>query len=332
MTSPQQARVPFKPGDVIKERYTLLRQIGAGTYGAIFAAVYRGNAVSRLAAVKLEKETQKYSLQYNEVNVMKALAASSHFAKFFRCGTHEGFKFVCMELLGPSLIQLVNRNRPYSLTLFQLLKTGIQAIKILQELHRAGFIHRDVKPENFVIGNTKNTSGTLYLIDFGLCKPILLEDGKIVKPDGPGNFRGTLRYASPNAHKLVELGRHDDLISLLYMMVDCYLRKLPWSNTENPDNILQIKEQSRGGILLQNMPPEFQEFENHIFSLNYEDEPNYKKLIGLLSLVGYNNRFDLNNWPFEWEEELNQQRSIVQQHQINGRSEFKLIEKINTSH
>ncbi|KAA6401388.1 MAG: putative Tau-tubulin kinase 1 [Streblomastix strix] len=209
------AHVTFKPGDVIKDRYTLLRQIGAGTYGAIFAALYRGNTVTRLVAIKFEKDMQKYSLQYNEVSVMKTLSESSHFAKFFRCGTHEGYKFVCMELLGPSLIKLVNRKRPYSLTLFQMLKFGVQAIKSLQELHHAGFIHRDVKPENFVIGNSKKTSGTIYLIDFGLCKRLSIQDGKIVKPTKPGSFRGTLRYASPNGHKLIELGRHDDLISLL---------------------------------------------------------------------------------------------------------------------
>ncbi|KAA6393273.1 MAG: putative Tau-tubulin kinase 1, partial [Streblomastix strix] len=225
------AHVTFKPGDVIKDRYTLLRQIGAGTYGAIFAALYRGNTVTRLVAIKFEKDMQKYSLQYNEVSVMKTLSESSHFAKFFRCGTHEGYKFVCMELLGPSLIKLVNRKRPYSLTLFQMLKFGVQAIKSLQELHHAGFIHRDVKPENFVIGNSKKTAGTIYLIDFGLCKRLSIQDGKIVKPTKPGSFRGTLRYASPNGHKLIELGRHDDLISLLYMMVEYYTGELPWSRT-----------------------------------------------------------------------------------------------------
>ncbi|KAA6399388.1 MAG: putative Tau-tubulin kinase [Streblomastix strix] len=317
MTSPITASVPLQIGDVIKDRYTLLKQIGAGTYGAIYAALYRGNMVTRLVAIKFEKVTQKYSLQYNEVALMKLLAGSSHFAKFYRCGTHEGFKFVCMELLGPSLIQLVNRKRPYQLNLFQLLKFGVQAIKCLQELHKAGFVHRDVKPENFVIGNTKKTAGTIYLIDFGLCKRLPVVDGKIVKPTNKGSFRGTLRYASPNGHKLLELGRHDDLISLLYMMVEYYTGKLPWSNTEDINEILHLKQQSIGGRLFSKMPLQFQEFENHIFQLDFVDEPDYKKLIGLMFLVAYNSKLDLNNWPFEWEEELNQQREIVR-HRLNS--------------
>ncbi|KAA6379150.1 MAG: putative Solute carrier family 22 member 7 [Streblomastix strix] len=201
LSNPTSAVVPFKAGDVIKDRYTLIRQIGAGTYGAIFAALYRSSTVARLVAIKLEKDMQKYSLQFNEVAVMKAMAGSSHYAKFYQCGTHEGFKF---------------------------------AIKTLEELHRVGFVHRDVKPDNFVIGNTRETAGIIFLIDFGLCKRLPIQNGQIVKPSQPGNFRGTLRYASVNAHRKRELGRHDDLISLLYMMVEYYTGRLPWSNTNDP--------------------------------------------------------------------------------------------------
>lgn len=54
--------------------------------------------------------------------------------------------------------------------------------------------------------------------------------GKIVKPTTQGKLRGTLRYASPNSHKKLELGRHDDLISLLYMVVEYYTGTLPWND------------------------------------------------------------------------------------------------------
>ncbi|KAA6367191.1 MAG: putative Tau-tubulin kinase 1 [Streblomastix strix] len=143
-----------------------------------------------------------------------------HFAKFYQCGTHKEYKFVAMELLGPSLIQLANRHHPCRFSLHELLKFGIQALDALRELHKAGFVHRDVKP---------NTIGIIYLIDFGLCKKIHKENGVIMKPMQPSSFRGTLRYASPNAHKRIELGRSDDLISLFYMLIELSIGKLPWS-------------------------------------------------------------------------------------------------------
>jgi hypothetical protein len=64
-----------------------------------------------------------------------------------------------------------------------------------------------------------------------------------------------------------------------------------------------LKEESRGGNLLQNMPVEFQEFENHIFSLDFVDEPGYNYLVGILNSAAARTGHNL-NLPFEWEAEL----------------------------
>jgi hypothetical protein len=57
-----EAKVPFQIGDVIKDSFTLVKQIGAGSFGAIFAALYRGTTITKFVAIKFEKDTQKYSL------------------------------------------------------------------------------------------------------------------------------------------------------------------------------------------------------------------------------------------------------------------------------
>ncbi|KAA6361631.1 MAG: hypothetical protein EZS28_042842 [Streblomastix strix] len=133
-----------------------------------------------------------------------------------------------MELLGPSIIEVVNRQKPYKFTLSQVLQFGIQGIESLSSIHSHGFVHRDIKPGNFVIGNTVETSGIFYLIDFGLCKRLQYQDGVVIKPPQNGSFRGTLRYASIQAHKKEELGRNDDLMSLFCIMIEFYVGKLPW--------------------------------------------------------------------------------------------------------
>ncbi|KAA6394660.1 MAG: putative protein serine/threonine kinase [Streblomastix strix] len=320
--------VPFKTGDVIQQKYTLQVRIGAGTYGVIFQALYKTEDIYKHVAIKLEKShPQQYTLQISEIIVMKAMIGSKHFAKFFQCGTHDQYKFVVMELLGPSLLRLVNRKRPYYFTLLQLLKFGTQAVKILQELHKAGFVHRDVKPDNFVIGNSLETAGTIYLIDFGLCKQLNKKDGLIIKPTAPGSFRGTMRYASPNAHKHIELGRQDDLISLLYMMIEFYAGKLPWSSqTTDEVKISLLKEQSTPDILLNKMPTVFHEFYNHIFTLDYEDEPDYDMLVDLFKEAAKDQKLDLDS-PFEWEQELKNQRAIVTKQQ---RIDFPFVNNMST--
>ncbi|KAA6356917.1 MAG: putative Tau-tubulin kinase 1 [Streblomastix strix] len=197
-------------------------------------------------------------------------------------GTHEKYKFVAMELLGPSLIDLVNRKRPYRFNLHSLLKFGVQAIDALQAIHQAGFVHRDIKPSNFVVGNTVETSSRLYLIDFGLCKKLNMQDGIVVKPSLKGNFRGTVRYASPNSHRKRELGRNDDLMSLIYIFVEFYIGTLPWVDVNDPEEVLRLKEFNQGGDLVSKMPPEFAQFEDHILSLNYTTEPDYQLLTSFL--------------------------------------------------
>lgn len=90
-----------------------------------------------------------------------------------------------------------------------------------------------------MIGLTKETRANLYLIDFGIAKRIVSENGELQKNEGSG-FRcastflflilsGTDQYASLNSHMGRALGKHDDLWSLFYMLCDL-LGLLPWRN------------------------------------------------------------------------------------------------------
>ncbi|KAA6369642.1 MAG: putative protein kinase, partial [Streblomastix strix] len=164
--------------------------------------------------------------------------------------------------------------------------------------------------DNFVIGNQQKSAGTIYLIDFGLCKRINKQNGNVVKPSYHSSFRGTVRYASPNAHRHLELGRQDDLISLLYVLVELYMGKLPWTKVTDPDMVFSLKIESQGGQLVENMPPEFQQFDDHIFTLDYEDEPDYLYLISLLESIADREGIDLDT-RFDWEIEIAERKAVV---------------------
>ncbi|KAA6334593.1 MAG: hypothetical protein EZS28_053050, partial [Streblomastix strix] len=104
--------VIYQVGDIIKNQYILLRQIGIGAFGAIFSVKRIGVSQSSPEAMKLEKENINFSQIYNEVAVMQEMQGKPHFAKFFQSGTHLNSKFCTMELLGPSLIDLITRKLP----------------------------------------------------------------------------------------------------------------------------------------------------------------------------------------------------------------------------
>ncbi|KAF5768562.1 putative protein kinase CK1-CK1-Pl family [Helianthus annuus] len=105
---------------------------------------------------------------------------------------------------------------------------AVEALSILEQLHLRGFVHGDVKPENFLLGQpgTPNEK-KLYLVDLGLGTHHLVINH--VEYDQKADvFRGTVRYASVHAHLGRTGSRRDDLESLAYTLIFLLRGKLPW--------------------------------------------------------------------------------------------------------
>ncbi|KAA6356233.1 MAG: putative protein serine/threonine kinase [Streblomastix strix] len=166
---------PFNVGDVIKDRYKIVRNISQGNRSAIFCAL---DQKMRQFAVKLEKNSGLTQVCI-EAAILNILAGSKHIPQFFYYGQHQDYKFLAQELLGTNMIELVDYNKHLKYSLPSVLKFGIQAIEAIQIVHKQGFVHRDIKPGNFLIGNTQGTTSLFYLTDFGLCKKLNIVNGII---------------------------------------------------------------------------------------------------------------------------------------------------------
>lgn len=94
-------------------------------------------------------------------------------------------------------------------------------------MHHRHFLHRDIKPDNFLIGSAKRAN-KVFIIDFGLAKRYLQRDGTHIPYRDSKNLTGTARYASINTHLGIEQGRRDDLESLGYVLMYFLRGSLPW--------------------------------------------------------------------------------------------------------
>ncbi|KAA6394420.1 MAG: putative Tau-tubulin kinase 1 [Streblomastix strix] len=332
---PPSTKTPFRQGDVVKGHYVLGPEVGAGSFGQIFSASTSTGGV-RTAALKFEHMLATQPQLMNEAVVMRAMTGNKHFAKFYHHGTHRNYKFVAMELLGPSLIDVVNRKPPYRFSLHSILKIGVQGTEALMALHQAGFVHRDIKPGNLSIGNSQETAGIVYLIDFGLCKRLQTADSINSETPLNSNFRGTLRYASLRTHHGFDLGRSDDLISLLYVMIELRTGKLPWTSLKTKEEVCRMKERYLGKELVSSMPKQFEKIEEHLFTLDFFAEPDYFMIAKLMKEAAVENGLDLKQ-PFEWEIEMDELREDVKNqskpdftHTLLTQNRLQVVERLTS--
>lgn len=114
-------------------------------------------------------------------------------------GLEGDFNVMVMDLLGPSLEDLFNYcERKFHLK--TVLMIVDQLLSLTEYFHSKNFLHRDIKPDNFVIGFNEN-SNRIYIIDYGLAKKYKDSTTGIHIPYKENkSLTGTARYASVNAH------------------------------------------------------------------------------------------------------------------------------------
>lgn len=134
---------------------------------------------------------------------------------------------MCMELMGPSLGDLFHFcDNKFSLK--TTLMIAVQLLNQIELMHKKSFIHRDVKPENFLVGLLENSS-IIHVMDMGLAKRVFDPITKVhIAYKNDKSLTGTARYASIHAHLGEELSRRDDLESIGFVLVYFLTGWLPW--------------------------------------------------------------------------------------------------------
>uniref|UniRef100_A0AAZ3SGH8 non-specific serine/threonine protein kinase n=1 Tax=Oncorhynchus tshawytscha TaxID=74940 RepID=A0AAZ3SGH8_ONCTS len=286
------------PNCLVKDRWKVLKKIGGGGFGEIYEAL---DLLTREnVALKVESAQQPKQVLKMEVAVLKKLQGKNHVCKFIGCGRNEKFNYVVMQLQGRNLADLRRSQPRGTFTMSTTLRLGKQILESIEAIHSVGFLHRDIKPSNFAMGRLPSTYRKCFMLDFGLARQYTNTTGEVRPPRTVAGFRGTVRYASVNAHKNKEMGRHDDLWSLFYMLVEFAVGQLPWRKIKDKEQVGQIKERYDHRMLLKHMPSEFHVFLDHVLGLDYFTKPDYQLLMSVFE-NSMKERIITENESFDWE-------------------------------
>ncbi|KAL8191928.1 hypothetical protein R6Q57_028659 [Mikania cordata] len=266
---------------VVGGKFKLGRKIGSGSFGELYLGV--NIQTGEEVAVKLEPTKTKHPQLHYESKVYMLLQGGTGVPSLKWFGVEGEYNVMVIDLLGPSLEDLFNYcNRKFSLK--TVLMLADQLINRVEYMHARSFLHRDLKPDNFLMGLGRKAN-QVYIIDFGLAKKYRdLQTHRHIPYRENKNLTGTARYASVNTHLGVEQSRRDDLESLGYVLMYFLRGSLPWqglragTKKQKYDRISEKKMLTPIEVLCKSYPSEFISYFHYCRSLKFEDKPDYSYL------------------------------------------------------
>jgi len=277
--------------------YRLGRRIGAGACGDIYIAQHCGTGAE--VAIKFESCRRVESLALESL-VYMLLEGGQGIAKMHWHGQAGDMNVLVLDPLGPSLENVLAARRAKGfrgLGLKRTVRVAEQVLDRLEYLHSKGFVHRDLKPDNLLLGRG-DKAGVVHLIDFGLVKRYRdPKTGEHAQAKESGMLVGNLAFGSLGADRGFEQSRRDELEALGHVLIYLLCGKLPWfrphskAHGQPQPTLLEVahkKRQTSVEALCRHCPEELKTYMHYCWALRFDEKPDYGHLRKLMraSLAG----------------------------------------------
>ncbi|WJX69760.1 Casein kinase 1-like protein 2 [Trifolium repens] len=286
----------------IGNKFRLGRKIGSGSFGEIYLGT--NIQTNEEVAIKLENVKTKHPQLLYESKLYKVLQGGTGIPNVRWYGVEGEYNVLVMDLLGPSLEDLFSFCSR-KLSLKTVLMLADQMINRVEYIHSKSFLHRDIKPDNFLMGLGRRAN-QVYAIDFGLAKKYRdTSTHQHIPYRENKNLTGTARYASMNTHLGIEQSRRDDLESLGYVLMYFLRGSLPWqglkagTKKQKYEKISEKKVSTSIESLCRGYPSEFASYFHYCRSLRFDDKPDYAYLKRLFRDLFIREGFQF-DYVFDW--------------------------------
>ncbi|KAI3802750.1 hypothetical protein L1987_30893 [Smallanthus sonchifolius] len=286
----------------VGNKFRLGRKIGSGSFGEIYLGT--NIQTNEEVAIKLENIKTKHPQLLYESKLYKILQGGTGIPNVRWYGVEGDYNVLVMDLLGPSLEDLFNFCSR-KLSLKTVLMLADQMINRVEFIHCKSFLHRDIKPDNFLLGLGRRAN-QVYAIDFGLAKKYRDSTTHQHIPYRENkNLTGTARYASMNTHLGIEQSRRDDLESLGFVLMYFLRGSLPWqglkagNKKQKYEKISEKKVMTSIEALCRGYPTEFASYFHYCRSLRFDDKPDYAYLKRIFRDLFIREGFQF-DYVFDW--------------------------------
>ena len=283
---------------ILFSKYQIISLIGKGVLTDVYMA--KSLKTGKLYAAKVEERLKSIGSLEKEAYFLYILKGFG-VPEIITYGRSGEYNILIQQLLGESLTQLFKKSKN---RIKDLCMAAIQIIDRLKFIHSKFIVHRDIKPDNFLVGNPDFS--TIYIIDFNLSRKYRSSrTGKHINFFINKTNPGTIDYLSLNVTSGIEPTRRDDLESMAYMLIFLSKGVLPWSNVRGKNineiayKIYKIKKYISLEKLCEDLPNEIILFIKYVKLLKFDETPNYTYLQNLFFTIlkNMNQENDLN---FSW--------------------------------
>ena len=303
------------------------KKLGEGSFGYVFYGYSKKYNLE--VAIKLEPKHKRKHCLHHECEIYMVLQKHIGIPVLHYCGSQGNYNVLIIDLLGHSLEDYFNKCKR-KFTLLTTLMAMEQMLSLIEYIHNRKYIHRDIKPDNFLFGRG-DKKNQLHLIDFGLSNRYrnLRTELHIPYKDGK-SFVGNSRFASINTHLGIEQSRRDDIEGLGYILVYFMKGKLPWqglkanNHKEKYEKVKQKKMEISLDTLCQGLPDEFKTFIQYARDLKFEDCPDYSYLKKLIIQICEKNQLTLDYNKFDWNLQKKEDNSSNEQKEDNNKENNRI--------
>jgi serine/threonine-protein kinase len=231
-------------GQVVDQKYKILRRIGEGGMGAVYEAEHV--VIGRKVAVKVlhanVAEQQESVTRFEREAQAAARIGNDHILDVLDVGSlPSGARYmVCEFLEGETLAARLKQRR--ALEPQEVLPMALQLLNGLGAAHAAGVVHRDLKPDNiFLLRQKAGWTDFVKIIDFGISKFQAMAGDSGMRMTATGIVMGTSYYLSPEqARGTPEADHRSDLYTVGVILYELVTGQLPFSAASFNDLLFKI--------------------------------------------------------------------------------------------